>query len=242
MRMTLKTTAVIALGAVMALSLSWAGGAQTAGPATPGGERIEKAIQAVREISALTKPEERIPTWLFRKCAGIAVFPGVVRAAYGVGGQYGRGIVVARDDAGRWSLPAFATLVGGSIGLQIGIQKADIILVFRTAKSVASVVSGKLTLGADAAVAAGPVGRQAEASTDLAMEAEIYSYSKSKGLFAGISVKGAAVQIDGDAGCAFYGRETLSIGEIFAGRGLRVPAIADRLREALDRAAAARRP
>jgi lipid-binding SYLF domain-containing protein len=200
----------------------------------PGIERIEKAIQVIKEIVELPKPEEGLPALMLRKCQGLAVFPGVIKAAYGLGGQYGRGIVMIKSDKGDWSHPAFVSLIGGSIGWQIGVQKTDIILVFKTRKSIENIASGKVTLGADVSVAAGPVGRHAEADTDLALEAEIYSYSKSKGLFAGISFKGASIQIDRDANSAFYSRDNIPAGEILhSGEDLKAPGVVEQLKKIL---------
>ena len=120
------------------------------------------------------------------------------------------------------------------MGWQIGVQSADIILVFKRKKSIESITEGKITLGADAAVAAGPLGRRAEVSTDLELEAEIYSYSKSRGLFAGISVEGSAIQIDEDANANFYDQDYLSARDIlFGGKRLNVPAVAKKLKEIL---------
>jgi lipid-binding SYLF domain-containing protein len=165
----------------------------------------------------------------------MAIIPGVVKAAYGFGGQYGRGIIVVRTEDGGWSNPVFISLIGGSLGFQIGVQKADIVLVFRSRKGIDNIVSGKLTLGADASVAAGPVGRSAEVGTDLAMEAEIYSYSKSRGLFAGVSIKGASLKVDWDAINAFYGRGGLSVDEIFKNVDLPVPSVVLLLKDTLSK-------
>ena len=200
----------------------------------PGTERVEKAIQVIKEIVDLPKPEEGLPAMMLRKCQGLAVFPGVIKAAYGLGGQYGRGIIMIKGEKGDWSHPAFVSLIGGSIGWQIGVQKADIVLVFKTRKSIENIASGKVTLGADISVAAGPVGRHAEADTDLALEAEIYSYSKSKGLFAGISLKGASIQIDRDANSAFYGRDSIAAAEILhSGESLKAPGVVEQLKKTL---------
>ncbi len=196
-------------------------------------DRVEKSIQVLKEIVELPKPEEALPGVLLNKAEGLAVFPGVIKAAYGIGGQYGRGIVVIKSETGAWSNPAFIRIIGGSIGWQIGVQKADIILVFKTRKSIGNMASGKITLGADISVAAGPVGRQAEASTDLEMEAEIYSYSKTKGLFAGVSIKGASIQIDKDADSAFYGRGDVTAREILYGETMKAPAVVEQLKAAL---------
>jgi len=207
----------------------------TAQTASPGEERIDRSIEALKELMALPPTEQGMPASILRKCRGIAIFPGVIKAAYGIGGQFGKGIVLVKSEAGEWSDPAFVSLVGGSIGWQIGVQKADIILVFKTAKSIENIAEGKITLGADLSVAAGPVGRQAEASTDLDMEAEIYSYSKSKGLFAGVSLKGASIQADREANAAFYGRRDISANDILQGRGPERPPVIDDLKRVLER-------
>jgi lipid-binding SYLF domain-containing protein len=204
----------------------------------PGADRIVKAVEVLREMIDL--PEEGLPSRLLEKCHGIAVIPGVIKAAYGFGGQYGRGLVVIRNEDGTWSNPAFISLIGGSLGWQIGVQKADIVLVFKTAKSIDDIAEGKVTLGADLSVAAGPVGRSAEASTDLDMEAEIYSYSRSKGLFAGVSIKGASIQIDKDANKAFYGDKGLNARDILYDRKLEAPAAVEDLKKALMKRTAPR--
>ena len=220
---------------VLGLAAAAAGSAQ--GVSTAGTERIEKAIAAFQDILSLEKPEERLPGKLLEKAQGIAIIPGVIKAAWGVGGQWGRGIVAVRDKDGRWSDPLFISLVGGSVGFQIGVQKSDIILVFKNRKNIEQVASGKLTLGADASVAAGPVGRQAEAATDWEMESEIYSYAKSKGLFAGVSIKGAAMQFDEDANAAFYGRDGVRPDDVLSGKTNNKSEIVTRLKEVLERAA-----
>jgi lipid-binding SYLF domain-containing protein len=210
----------------------------TAAEEEPGAVRISKAVEVLREMIDL--PEEGLPSRLLEKCHGIAVIPGVIKAAYGFGGQYGRGLVVIRNEDGTWSNPAFISLIGGSLGWQIGVQKADIVLVFKTAKSIDNIAAGKVTLGADLSVTAGPVGRSAEASTDLEMEAEIYSYSRSKGLFAGISIQGASIQIDKDANKAFYGDAGLTAFDILNDRTLKAPEVVGDLKRALMKRTAPR--
>ena len=205
---------------------------------TPGVERIKKAIQVLREMVDL--PGEGLPPRLLEKCHGIAVIPGVIKAAYGFGGQYGRGLIVIRNEDGSWSNPAFISLIGGSLGWQIGVQKADIVLVFKTGKSVENIAAGKMTLGADMSIAAGPVGCSAEASTDLDMEAEIYSYSRSKGLFAGVSIKGASIQIDNDTNQAFYNKQNISARNILYGSDIKAPPIVEDLKAALKKRTAPR--
>jgi lipid-binding SYLF domain-containing protein len=198
----------------------------------PGAARIAESIRVLGELVDI--PEEGLPAALLDKCQGLAIIPGVVKAAYGFGGQYGRGLIVVKNEAGEWSNPVFVSLIGGSIGWQIGVQKSDVILVFKTRRGIDNVVDGDLTLGADIGVAAGPVGRSAEASTDLELKAEIYSYSKSKGLFAGVSIKGATLQTDDDANQAFYGRG-LDPHDIFFDRSLDGAASVADLKKALDR-------
>ena len=233
-----KTKDLFAMAGLLVLFISFAPTRTAAEERTPGAERIEKAIQVIREMVDL--PEEGLPSRLLEKCQGIAVIPGVIKAAYGFGGQYGRGLIVIRNEDGSWSNPAFISLIGGSLGWQIGIQKADIILVFKTEKSIKNIAAGKVTLGADMSVAAGPVGRSAEASTDLDMEAEIYSYSKSKGLFAGVSIKGASIQIDKDANLAFYDKQDISAWDILYGSDIKAPRIVENLKSALKKRTAPR--
>lgn len=196
-------------------------------------EKVEKAIEVLTELVEI--PEEGIPEALLGKAYGIAIIPGVIKAAYGIGGQYGKGILVVRDKENEWSNPSFIKLVGGSYGWQIGVQKADIILVFKSPESIDGITSGKITLGADASIAAGPVGRRAEVSTDIEFEAEIYSYSKSRGLFAGVAIKGGAIQIDEEANGVFYGTRDYTAHDIFKKKDIKGPVIVEELRKVLTR-------
>jgi lipid-binding SYLF domain-containing protein len=202
-------------------------------PASPSSEeerRVEEAIRVFREIAELT--DEGIPGSVLRKAYGIAIIPGVVKAAYGIGGEYGRGVLLIQD-RGAWSNPSFVILAGGSLGWQIGIQRSDLVLVFKTRQSIDNIAAGKITLGADASVAAGPVGRGAQATTDLELKAEIYAYSKAKGLFVGISIKGAAIQIDAAANGKFYGDSEITARDIFRRPDLEGPPVAERLKKLL---------
>ena len=192
--------------------------------------RVEEAILVFREIAGLA--DEGIPESLLKKAYGIAIIPGVVKAAYGIGGEYGRGVLLVQGK-GFWSNPSFVTLAGGSIGWQIGIQRSDLVLVFKTRQSIDNIAEGKITLGADASVAAGPVGRGAQANTDLDLKAEIYAYSRAKGLFIGISIKGAAIQIDADANEKFYRDPEITARRIFTQPDLGGRPVADRLRKIL---------
>lgn len=199
---------------------------------TSGLEKVKDAIEVIEEMVHI--PEEGIPESLLNEAYGIAIIPKVIKAAWVVGGRYGKGVLLVRDEIERWGNPCFIRIAGGSVGWQIGVQSVDIILVFKRKKSIESITEGKITLGADAAVAAGPVGRRAEMSTDLELEAEIYSYSKSRGLFVGVSLEGSVIQIDEEANASFYDRDSLSARDILcSGKGLEVPAVAKRLKEIL---------
>jgi lipid-binding SYLF domain-containing protein len=174
--------------------------------------RVLKAAEVFRDM--LTLPEKGIPPALLRKTQAIAIIPGYVKAAYVVGGEHGKGVIAVRRDDGSWSVPAFVEMTGGSLGLQIGFEKADFILVFKDRASVATIDQGKFTLGGSASVAAGPVGRSARASTDIKFEAEVYSYSRSKGIFAGISLNGAAFSMDKKANERFYQKPGITVDDV----------------------------
>lgn len=199
---------------------------------TPELEKVNDAIEVIEEMVEI--PEEGIPEALLSKAYGIAIIPRVIKAAWVVGGRFGKGVLLVRNERGHWGNPSFIRIAGGSVGWQVGVQSADIILVFKRRKSIESITEGKITLGADAAVAAGPVGRRAEVSTDVGLEAEIFSYSKSRGLFAGVSIEGSAIQIDEDANASFYDRDYISAHDILFGeKRLDVPAVAKKLIEIL---------
>jgi lipid-binding SYLF domain-containing protein len=195
-------------------------------------KKVEKAIQVLHELIEL--PEEGIPEALLNKAYGIAVIPDVFKAAYVLGGQYGKGILIVRDKRGVWSNPCFIRIMGGSYGYQIGISKSDVILVFKGPESIKGITEGTFTLGADAGISAGPVGRRAEGSTDYKFEAEIYSYSQSKGLFAGVSIQGSSIQIDYEANADFYETYRYSPKDILGGKNISAPVIAERLKEVLS--------
>ncbi len=194
--------------------------------------KVEDSIEVMEAIMAI--PEKSIPENLLREAHAIAIIPSVIKVGYVVGGKFGRGVVIIRNKSG-WSYPSFITIAGASLGFQVGAQSSDVILVFRTKKSVDGLRRAKFTLGADATVAAGPVGRHGEASTDITMKAEIYSYSRSRGLFAGVSVAGAAIVTDQKANSRFYDVEDVGTYEIFEGTVRNVPSIANKLRNTLER-------
>ena len=189
-------------------------------------KKIEDCIDVVKAIKAI--PEEGIPYILLRNAQGIMIIPGVIKLGFVIGGRYGTGILLVRDDQGNWSDPVFVSIAGGSLGWQIGAESTDLILVFKTKMSVSGILKGKFTLGADASVAAGPVGRSAEGATDVMLKSEIYSYSRSRGLFAGISLEGAVLAVDDDADASFYGKKDLRARDILAGKaGKRRPSVTE---------------
>ena len=230
----LKNSAAIALGFALLVPTFGAAPAPARQEA-PAGE-IRKVDDAVRVLDEMMREADKsIPRELLENAAGIAIIPDVIKAAYIVGGRHGKGVLLVRGAGGRWSNPAFISLTGGSFGWQLGVESADIILVFRTPRSVENITRGKFTLGADAGVAAGPLGRSAEASTDAALKAEILAYSKSRGLYAGLSIQGASLSIDDKADQSFYGIQKITPDEIFAGKTRQVPESAAKLRSALEK-------
>lgn len=166
-------------------------------------ETVRLANEVLKEF--LDLKVKQIPASMLAEAHGVAIIPNVIKVGLVVGGQHGKGVIVAREPDGSWRAPMFISLTGGSIGWQAGAQATDIVLVFKTQKSVEGLMRGKFTLGADAAVAAGPVGRRTSAATDSELKAEIYSYSRSRGLFAGVSLDGSALQVHEDANAAYYG-------------------------------------
>ncbi|MDQ3014164.1 MAG: lipid-binding SYLF domain-containing protein [Acidobacteriota bacterium] len=165
-------------------------------------QQSEKSAKVFREI--MDTPDKGIPTELLGNAECVAVFPSVLKAGFIIGGRGGRGVASCRTAAG-WSAPAFFNLGGGSFGLQIGAQSTDFVMLFMNKDGMNSLLSDQFTLGADASVAAGPVGRQAGASTDLKLNAQILSYSRSKGLFAGLELKGVVIKPDKDDMRDVYG-------------------------------------
>ena len=195
--------------------------------------KVETAIEVLAEIMKI--PETSIPTSLLKNTYAIAVFPGVIKAGFVVGGRGGRGILIIRTEENVWSNPTFVTIAGASVGFQLGAQSSDVILVFKNRRSIDGIIKGKFTLGADASVAAGPVGRQAQAGTDIQFSAEILSYSRSRGLFAGVSLEGSALQIDDEYNRGFYENENITAEEILTNRNIVAPAVAERFKKELSK-------
>lgn len=203
-------------------------------PARAGEEETQRAENALRVLTEVMQaPDKSIPHDLLQNAHAIAVIPDVIKAGFVIGGRHGEGLIAVKTRDGTWSNPSFVGLTGGSIGFQAGVSSTDVILVFRTQRGVDSIVHGKFTLGADASAAAGPVGRSAQASTDAQLKAEIYSYSRSRGLFAGAALDGTALTIDNKANQAVYG-DGVTARRIFDGGVSHVPGAIVDFRDRLE--------
>ncbi len=163
---------------------------------------VESATTVLNEF--LDLKVKGIPAGLLSEAHGVAIIPNVIKVGLVVGGQRGKGVVVMKEADGSWRAPSFVTLTGGSVGWQAGAQSTDVVLVFKTKRSVEGLMKGKFTIGADAAAAAGPVGRRAGAATDAELKAEILSYSRTRGLFAGVSLDGSVLEIDERLNSEYY--------------------------------------
>jgi lipid-binding SYLF domain-containing protein len=193
--------------------------------------RINDSVLVLQEIMAAG--DKAVPQGIMEKAAGIAVFPSLLKGGFVVGGQRGHGVLSVRNKKdGTWSAPAFLTITGGSIGAQIGGQAIDLILVVQNDRGLEQLVKNQFKVGAEAGVAAGPVGREAAAATDIQMRAQILSYSRARGLFAGITLNGATIRQDRDANERFYGTAYRTGQIVFDGLG-GSPAPAATWREAL---------
>ncbi len=199
--------------------------AMPAAGATKEEKRVADATDVIDQL--LRIPEQTVPPVLLARAYAVAVVPNVVKVGFGIGARRGKGILVVRREDNSWSNPAFVTLTGGSFGWQIGAQSTDIILVFKTREGVDGITNGKFTLGADASIAAGPVGRHTAIATDIQFQAEVFSYSRSRGIFAGVALEGAGVTMDRVANAAFYGSSSITPEQIFASSGNAVPAVAN---------------
>lgn len=175
---------------------------------------VEKSMTVLTQVQGM--PDLQVPDWLLQRAEGIAILPDVVKAGAFIGGRGGTGVLLTRHGDGRWSNPLFIGIGAGSFGWQFGVQATDVVLVFTTRKSIEGVADGKITLGGDAAAVAGPVGRSASAATSVTLDAEIYSYSRSKGLFAGVSLEGSVLGIRHKANGRFYGKQGIKASDILA--------------------------
>lgn len=208
MRVSLTFAVVLALLTATASSLAQSDEAR----------RISDAVIVLSEI--MEAGDQSVPRAILEKAQGVAVFPSLIKGGFIVGGQRGRGILSVRDPkTGQWSSPAFLTITGGSFGAQIGAQAVDLILVVQNRRGLEQLVRNQFKVGADASVAAGPVGRDASASTDIQLRAQILSYSRTRGLFAGITLNGSTIRQDRDANDRFYGMGYRTGQIVFDGRG-----------------------
>jgi lipid-binding SYLF domain-containing protein len=177
--------------------------------------RLLTASEVLEELRSTR--DQAIPDRLLERAYGIAVLPDLTKVAFFAGGRHGHGLLVVRDKQGSFVGPVFITMTGGSFGWQWGVQSTDIVLVFTTPKGIEGINGGKVTLGADASVAAGPVGRNAEAATDATFKAEVYSYSRSRGVFAGLALDGTVISIDDKANAEYYHKPGVTAGDIISG-------------------------
>jgi lipid-binding SYLF domain-containing protein len=197
-------------------------------------KRLENSGVVMQEI--MNTPEN-IPQQVMEKAECVIVFPSVLKAAFVVGGSYGRGAMVCRTGKnfrGPWGAPAMYALEGGSVGFQIGGQATDLVLLVMNDRGASSILDSKVKLGADASIAAGPVGRDASADTDAYLRSEVLSYSRSRGLFAGVSLEGSSLRPDNDATADVYGRK-LTAREIVLGGKVRIPASGRHLVDVLEK-------
>jgi lipid-binding SYLF domain-containing protein len=194
---------------------------------------VEESGKILEEVQQM--PDNSVPDDLMRECSAIAVFPSTISAAIGFGGQYGQGIIMVRDErGGKWSPPAIFTLAGGSLGFQIGGQATDIVLLIMNRRSVDGLLQGKFKLGADANVAAGPVGRSAQAATDIQLKGGILSYSRNRGLFIGVNLAGTVITQHWDGDADLYGKK-LSAREILLENKAGMPRSADKILRVLKK-------
>jgi lipid-binding SYLF domain-containing protein len=193
-------------------------------------DRLTSAAETVQALVKIPEAEQGIPQDLIKKAQCIVVVPSLKSAALGVGGEYGRGFVACRQGSG-WTAPAAVKVEGGSFGFQIGGSETEVVMLVMNQKGMSRLLTNKFTLGGDASIAAGPVGRSAKAQTDAAMTAEILSYSRSRGLFAGVSLSGATLREDDSANKDMYGK-ALTNREILSGK-THSPAAAAPLKSAL---------
>ena len=225
-RSTLSRVAFVALSLLTLAALPLA--AQSAES-----RRVADAVDVFTAIVSV--PEKEVTEIMIRDAYAVAIIPGARKLGFVVGVMSGKGVLVVRGQGGAWGSPLFISLSGGSVGWQVGIQRVDLVLFFRTKKSVDSVLDGAFTMGVDASVAAGSLGRQAGAGTDADMQAEIYSYSRSRGLFAGVSLSGSTLAVDEAANAAYYGRSGLGAREILDRRQAPPSPSGLELKRALDR-------
>ena len=210
----------IAVAMLVAMTLPVA--AQPAGAAGYGAAEVQTVVGANNALNQFFAiPMESVPPAMLQRAEGIAIFPNMIKGGFILGVNYGKGVLSVRRADRTWSAPVLVTMGGGSLGFQAGVQAADIVLIFATPRSLQGMLNGqKVTLGADASIAAGPVGMQANAGTDARLGAEIYSYARSRGLFLGVSLGGSDISVDNNADSMLYGRFGVTPTDVFENRGL----------------------
>lgn len=194
----------VAAASALALAFSFTTSSSAFGASVELDARARRAAEVFRELRST--PDREVPTDLIQRSRCVAVIPNVVQAAWFVGGHYGKGLLSCRSARGEWSPPVHVLMSGGSLGFQFGASSTDVVLFFMSERGVRSLLSSKVKLSGNAGVAAGPVGRKAEAATDLKLGAEIYSYARSRGLFAGVAIEGAYVGVDEGDTREYYGK------------------------------------
>ncbi len=223
--MRMLSTRLILIHALAAWCVLACCGEQPALAQPIAGEQEVQTVVGARQAldQFFTNPGESLPAAMLQKAEGVAIFPNMIKGGFILGVNYGRGVLHVRNPDRTWSPPVMVTMGGGSVGFQVGVQSADILLVFATPRSLNGVLQGqKVTLGADASVAAGPVGVQANAGTDAKLGAEIYSYARSRGLFMGVSLGGADLSVDNNADSVLYGRFGVTPVDVFQNRGIAI--------------------
>jgi len=190
-------------------------------------DRVIESSNVLKRM--LNLPENAIPPLLFQKAEAIAIIPSSYKVGFIFGARYGNGLLSVKDENGVWGNPIFISLAGGSFGFQIGASQSDIVLAFKTKRSINGLISSKFTLGIDASIAAGPVGREASVASDLFLESEVYTYALSKGFYAGLSLSGSSIMVDELANEHFYG-EGASPTDIMNNYKIQVPAVVDRFK------------
>ncbi len=217
LKIILVSMLIITVGNLNASASSWEGKREDVAKAE---KTLKKAVMALDHV--MEDPENSIPQNLINDAEGVVIFPGAFKVALGfVGGQGARGIAMIRLEDGLWSNPFFVTLGEGSLGFQIGAQASDIVLLFKDRNDIIKIDQADITLGGDVGVAAGPVNKGSSSSTDITFESEIYSYYRSKGLFAGVSLKGGVLSYNEDVSESLYGINDVTTDEIF--HGIEIP-------------------
>lgn len=220
--------------ALFLTSLALAFGSVGAQASSATDKRLDESRTVFESFSNLT--EQAIPTWMLERAYGVVVVPRVIKGALIIGGRGGKGVMAVRNPDGSWSSPVFVTLGGANVGFQWGVQSTDLVLVLMSRRSVEGIAGGKVTLGADASVAAGPVGRSATAATDATLSAQVLAYARSEGIFAGVAIDGSVIAIDDKANESAYGVSGILGSQILEGKAGTPPPGARAFTESLTRA------